>query len=611
MLKENHLADGSLLRNRYRIIRFLASGGFGNTYEAEDTRFGSHVAIKELFISGVCKRESDSIHVTISVADNIAPFQKQKERFIKEAERLRMISHPNVVKVSDYFEENGTAYYVMDYVRGCSLSELRDEKKLTEKKIVQYINQVLEALEAVHKKGLLHLDIKPSNIMIDENNRVILIDFGASKQIETVDGKSVSVSSGILGTPGYFPIEQSGSTKDELGEYTDIYAIGATLYNLVTGNTPPTSSELITTGLPDFHASESVAKAIRQAMQPNFKSRPQSVAEFRAVLNNDKIENDEYNIGDSSEGTETEVIGSSKSNSSKQKMFIPMLLVAVFLFAGIVVWLMIKQPEPSPTPILIDSSQESEIVIPDTIYPTPVIEIPIDTGVTIINNAVGSSPQTIICKGTIVDNETGEPLIGCTIKEKGTTNAVSNDLDGNYTITVKEGALLEYTYVGYAKYTAKAKANMGTIKMKLQVDPFYKDLSTRSSNEFIAMFMSATSLGVEESELEQVLKDYGIDCKIRIMCNDRRKELCYIYEFFDQDVYSNFDIESGRKNGLDGMVRSLEGTATEDEVSEFFDEFASSGYKIILIVKYKDKYKKSRPITANDMLNYYNQIKNN
>ena len=283
--KEQHLQDGTILNNRYKILRFLSSGGFGNTYEAEDEEFGAHVAIKELFISGICKRDSDNRQVSISVAENRQLFRKQKEKFRNEAARLRKINHPNVVKVRDEFEENGTAYYVMDFVRGKSLDDMQRSGELNEKRSVQYINQVLAALEAVHNVGILHLDIKPSNIMVDDNNSVVLIDFGASKRVADDNGKSLSLSTGLAGTPGYAPLEQMSGKRELIGKHSDIYAVGATLYKLITGITPPDPNEILIDGLPDFNASTEVKDAIKSAMEVKYTNRPQSIAEFRAILN--------------------------------------------------------------------------------------------------------------------------------------------------------------------------------------------------------------------------------------------------------------------------------------------------------------------------------------
>ena len=344
--KERHLQDGLILNNRYKILRFLSSGGFGNTYEAEDLDEGSHVAIKELFISGICKRESDDRQVSISVAENRALFRKQKEKFRKEAARLRAINHPGVVKVSDEFEENGTAYYVMDYVRGKSLDDMLRDGQLNEKKSVQYIKQVLSAIEAVHDAGILHLDIKPSNVMINENNKAIVIDFGASKQLETVDGKSLSLSTGIACTPGYAPIEQMSGKRDLMGRHTDIYAIGATLYKLITGITPPDPSEIAVTGsLPDFKASPEVVAVVKASVQNNFNARPQSIADFRAILNGGgggvtpPGPGPQPSLTPNPGGTISIEEAREREKRRRSRVLLVVSLIGVFILAGLLTWL--------------------------------------------------------------------------------------------------------------------------------------------------------------------------------------------------------------------------------------------------------------------------------
>ena len=343
--KERHLQDGLILNNRYKILRFLSSGGFGNTYEAEDLDEGSHVAIKELFISGTCKRESDDRQVSISVAENRALFRKQKEKFRKEAARLRAINHPGVVKVSDEFEENGTAYYVMDYVRGKSLDEMQRSGVLDEKRSVQYIKQVLSAIEAVHDAGILHLDIKPSNVMINENNKAIVIDFGASKQLETVDGKSLSLSTGIACTPGYAPIEQMSGKRDLMGRHTDIYAIGATLYKLITGITPPDPSEIaVTGGLPDFKASPEVVAVVKASVQNNFNARPQSIAEFRTIFNGGggvtpPGPRPQPSLTPNPGGTISIEEEKERARRRRSRVLLVVSLIGVFILAGLLTWL--------------------------------------------------------------------------------------------------------------------------------------------------------------------------------------------------------------------------------------------------------------------------------
>ena len=204
---EYMLPVGTILGDgRYRIEQHLASGGFGNTYIATDLTFNDHVAVKEFFMRGVTLRNDDDT-VGVNIAENQIIYQEQLEKFKKEAMRLRRLNNPHIVRVQDLFEANGTAYYVMDYVKGESLAARmrRTGQPLSEDEAMRYFSQVLDALQAVHAEGLCHLDIKPANILVDNDGNAVLIDFGASKQM--AGGNATSMTK-VAYTNGYAPIEQ-------------------------------------------------------------------------------------------------------------------------------------------------------------------------------------------------------------------------------------------------------------------------------------------------------------------------------------------------------------------------------------------------------------------
>ena len=282
-----HLHPGTLLQGgKYRIVRFIKSGGFGCTYEAVHTVFDERVAIKEFFPKDFCNRDDDTLHVTVGTQSKKGLVAKLQRKFIDEAVALRKLPHPGIVKVADVFEENGTAYYVMDYIDGCSLDDIvRLEGALPESKALSYIHQVCSALEFVHSRNRLHLDIKPGNVMVDNTGRAVLIDFGTSKQYDEENGENTSTIMGM--TPGYAPLEQynrGGLTQFSIP--TDIYSLGATLYKLLVGQTPPEASFLIKPSAlvlpPDM--SVNISSAIRKAMLAWPEDRPQSVKEFLALL---------------------------------------------------------------------------------------------------------------------------------------------------------------------------------------------------------------------------------------------------------------------------------------------------------------------------------------
>ena len=291
--REGLLTIGTLLANgKYRVEQYLSSGGFGNTYVATDLAFDEKVAIKELYIKGVCGREPHTNEVAITLTENQRTFEAQREKFRKEARRLRRLSNAHIVKVHDLFDENGTSYYVMDFIEGESLSARakRTGHPIAPADLLLLLPQILDALETVHSAGIWHLDLKPANIMIDSRGNVQLIDFGASKQLRNSDGQSLSTSSALAYTPGYAPSEQMEQNIDKFGPWTDLYALGATLFNLLTRQQPPSPSDIdedVNEALIHYLPSGVSPKfrdLIVWLMKPNRKMRPQSVSDVRQYL---------------------------------------------------------------------------------------------------------------------------------------------------------------------------------------------------------------------------------------------------------------------------------------------------------------------------------------
>ena len=240
-----HLRPNTTLQGgKYRIERVLGQGGFGITYLARNTVFDVNVAIKEFFM----KDENDRDGTVVTMPNSVSKqelFIKQKEKFKKEARRMFTIKNEHIVNVLDMFEENGTAYYVMDYVDGENLAQRmkRTGKPMSEKEVRELLPQILDALKAVHDAGIWHLDLKPANIMLDKSGKVKLIDFGASKQLNTQKG-GATTSTAISYSNGFAPREQMEQNYDKFGPWTDIYALGATLYNLLTNKRPPLPSDI-------------------------------------------------------------------------------------------------------------------------------------------------------------------------------------------------------------------------------------------------------------------------------------------------------------------------------------------------------------------------------
>ena len=285
MKDSTFLPIGTLLARQYKILQHIGAGGFGKTYLVED-QLGEKKVVKEFFISSMCTRDVTTQSVTVSVAENKQSFQEQLAKFKEEARRIYSLSHPNIVKVSALFDENDTAYYVMNYVEGESLAQKSRKGKLSELQIMRYLDQLLSALEYIHSRGITHLDIKPGNIMIDRNDNVVLIDFGASKLFNAQSvNKTMMTSMRPPFTPGYAPIEQENGNVNDMGPHCDIYALGATLYYLYTGEKAPSPFDIFQKGLPPIpQASPSMQKVIKGAMEFDKNKRIKSVAEFRSEI---------------------------------------------------------------------------------------------------------------------------------------------------------------------------------------------------------------------------------------------------------------------------------------------------------------------------------------
>lgn len=278
-------AGTTLAKGRYKIERELGAGGFGITYKATDTLLSRPIAIKEFFLSGQCIRQGrDVIPLpTLKPQD----YQAFRQEFINEARILAGIKHINKVEVYDVLEENNTAYMVMEFVDGKTLLKLLEERGgvMDETEAIGYITQVAGALEAVHKAGYLHRDVKPENIIVTNDGRAVLIDFGAARQFIAQKTKTMEP---VL-TPGYAPLEQYG-TRARFGPPLDIYALGATLYHLLTGEVPvaaPDRAHGVNLKPPhqrNPRVSRWVSEAVMKAMEIEVAKRPQTVGEFLRAL---------------------------------------------------------------------------------------------------------------------------------------------------------------------------------------------------------------------------------------------------------------------------------------------------------------------------------------
>ncbi len=290
----NALPAGTRL-GEYEVVDVLGAGGFGITYRAWDTTLQKYVAVKEYLPRDFATRTNTRTVVPTSQADR-ADYEWGLKRFLDEARTLARFDHPHINKVHRFFEAHGTAYLVLDYIEGETLSTLLGRQgRLGEDGVKGLLTDVLSGLEEVHGAGYVHRDIKPGNLMVKPDGNVVVLDFGAARQ--AVGQRSKSVTS-IL-TPGYAPIEQYDTKAEDVGPWSDIYALGMVAYRCISGLSDGDLPDAVTRsratrkGSGDLEPAASIGqgrydarllRAIDWAIQVEEDARPQSIAEWQQAL---------------------------------------------------------------------------------------------------------------------------------------------------------------------------------------------------------------------------------------------------------------------------------------------------------------------------------------
>lgn len=291
------LAIGTILHGEaydYKIMDVLGQGTFGITYKAKVEMKGAlgrldsnmYVAVKEFFMKEVNGRENSS--VTSGSTSNGGLFCYYRDKFEREARNLSTLSHPNIVKVLEAFHANGTTYYSMEYIDGISLDKKiaqSPQGRIPLTEAIETLKQIGAAIAFMHSRNMLHLDVKPGNVMMRKDGTAVLIDFGLSKQY-TSDGEPESSTKVGAGTPGYAPIEQASYHEGKgFPTMMDVYALGGTLFKMLTGQRPPEASEILNEGFPtdslrQLFIPDNIVNSISKAMAPLKKDRWQTVDEF-------------------------------------------------------------------------------------------------------------------------------------------------------------------------------------------------------------------------------------------------------------------------------------------------------------------------------------------
>ena len=340
------LNSGTTLHDgTYRIEKVLGQGSFGITYLAakkERVQTGGgmkevevKVAIKEFFMSEVNSRHVDGSSVEGSSG---SVFTNYRKRFRKEAENLARLSHSKIVTVFDVFDQNNTTYYSMRYIEGVSLDKyISDRGGLSENEAISITLEVGGAVEYMHSRRMLHLDIKPNNIMRRTDGTYFLIDFGLSKQFSDSGAPETSTTIG-LGTPGYAPIEQSTFRQDGAFPATlDVYALGATLFKMLTGKRPPEASTILNDGFPSgalrqAGVSGRIIKAVEKAMSPSKKNRFQSLSEMMTAIRPIADDKEKTVIGNVNQQTKDKQTYEKQSVSDW--IYVNVIIAGIFVMAG-------------------------------------------------------------------------------------------------------------------------------------------------------------------------------------------------------------------------------------------------------------------------------------
>lgn len=361
------LSPNSLLKGgTYKIERTLGQGSFGITYLATHTALDKKVAIKEFFMKELNGRSEDG---SITGMSDGSLSQNYAQKFKKEALNLARLEHPNIVRVTDSFEDNGTFYYVMDYIEGQNLNDYVKTHHVSQQEAVDIIRDVAEALRYMHEeKHMLHLDLKPGNVMRRASDgHIFLIDFGLSKHYSN-DGQPETSTTIGLGTVGYAPVEQNNQAKNgEFRPTIDVYALGATFCKLLTSETPPAASELVSDDqllvekLQEHNVQSDLADIVVKAMQPNVKKRLQSVREF---LDKMIVEQEQATAPEAEEETvvDDDIDTTEEAPKSRKGIFIIVILFIVAFVVGLLYFSSKNPIGPNPADSTVQKTDSTSIV---------------------------------------------------------------------------------------------------------------------------------------------------------------------------------------------------------------------------------------------------------
>lgn len=330
----------------------LGQGGFGITYLAIQDKLNRKVCIKEFFMKEHCNRDATTSFVTIGSQGSRDLVERFKTKFIKEAETIASLNNTHIVRIFDIFEENGTAYYTMELLED---SKKRFATPLSKDDALGVIFQIGDALQYIHSQNVLHLDVKPSNIMF-RGADAVLIDFGISKRYDDEGGQTSTTPVGI--SKGYAPLEQYNQGMQSFTPATDVYSLAATLFRLLTGETPPEATSVMNEGLPiqlleQHNIPQNIIKTIELGMEPRVRCRISNISDFLNELKSTSVQTKEQqdtdvtsidlektslapsnnSLSNSKVNNPTKRI-SNQTNKSKSKKYLPIIIIFLVLVVG-------------------------------------------------------------------------------------------------------------------------------------------------------------------------------------------------------------------------------------------------------------------------------------
>ena len=410
----HHLRPRSILSGRYVVGKAIGEGGFGITYVGWDTRLSVKAAIKEYYPNGFVTRnieDGSTVHAFSGSEGEF--FERERNRFIEEAKRLtRFGDLPGIVAVKDFFEENGTAYLVMEYVEGATLTTVLANMGgcLQEAHVLVMMEPLINSMIEVHKSGIIHRDIAPDNIMIRPDGNLKLIDFGAAREADS-NGKS----SVALMKHGYTPEEQYDTDRSRQGAWTDVYALSATIYRAIEGSAPPDANTRLrndTFGGFTKHVSESTRFAVMKGLSVNPQNRWQNMGELLQALYPDVSIAATPNVSSAAPAPEvvSAPVQKTEQKNSRMKKWVIIgagSLVAIFLAVFGIISLLSKPAIPDsienpPNSVPADNQhtleQTKPTAPPSTPTPTPV-PVPVDP------NTLGNTTSNILNGGHAVESD--------------------------------------------------------------------------------------------------------------------------------------------------------------------------------------------------------------